>query len=226
MVTFLTGSFLLLIVLAIIVYLQRAQGNWGQRNTLSAAPRRFEGLFAERDARLQDSAKAEELLWARAELIRQAGKGEVQSLHIAAEMNDRQLYEQTMDALIGAAETDQQLFRLVSHVARDEQLKVTPRLALRLFESWQNSPDRLTMAEILHVSALSDDASLYLKVCETAIDYWSQGRLPNIKADDLLTLIEGEYWILSAGTRSSGAGFVLKRGIGDFRRQLISRRNP
>jgi hypothetical protein len=131
-----------------------------------------------------------------------------------------------MDALIGATESDQQLFKLVSHVARDERLKVTPRLALRFFESWQNSPDRLTVAEILHVSALSDDASLYLKVCETAIDYWSHGRLPNIKADDLQTLIEGEYWILSAGTRGSGAGFVLKRGIGDFRRQLISRRNP
>jgi hypothetical protein len=226
MVTFLTGSFLVLIVLAIIVYLQRSRGNWGQQHTLSAAPPRFEGLFAERDAHLQKAAKAEELLSARSELLSQAGKGDIRSLHLAAELQERELYEQTMDALIGATESDQQLFKLVSNVARDEQLKVTPRLALRFFESWQNSPDRLTVAEILHVSALSDDASLYLKVCETAIDYWSQGRLPNIKADDLLTLIEGEYWILSAGTRGSGAGFVLKRGIGDFRRQLISRRNP
>jgi hypothetical protein len=226
MVTFLTGSFLVLIVLAIIVYLQRSRGKLGQRHTLSAAPPRFEGLFAERDAQMQTAAKAEELLSARLEMLRQAGHGDIQSLHAAAGMNDRELYEQTMDALIGATESDQQLFRLVSHVARDEQLRVTPQLALRFFESWQNSPECLTVAEILHVSALSDDASFYLRVCETAIDYWSHGRLPNIKADDLLTLIEGEYWILSAGTRSSGAGFVLKRGIGDFRRQLISRRNP
>jgi hypothetical protein len=226
MVTFLTGSFLVLIVLAIIVYLQRTRGKWGQRHTLSAAPPRFEGLFAERDAQLQTAAKAEAFLSARSELLRQAGNGDLQSLHVAAEMNDRELYEQTMDALIGATESDQQLFKLVSQVARDERLKVTPRLALRFFESWRNSPDRLTVAEILHVSALSNDASLYLKVCETAIDCWSQGRLPHIKADDLQTLIEGEYWILSAGTRGSGAGFVLKRGIGDLRRQLISRRNP
>jgi hypothetical protein len=33
-------------------------------------------------------------------------------------------------------------------------------------------------------------------------------------------LFDGEFWVLSARTRSSGAGFILKRKLASARREL------
>jgi hypothetical protein len=227
MVTLLTASFLLLTAFAIVVYyLRKSRLNRANRYSLSPEPPRFDGLFAESNKHLLEGVRLEEAHALRESLFDRATKGDRQVLAEAVQSgDDRIIYDGLLNTLIASCDSDRSFFALVSYVARNEELKVTTALAERFIESWKRSAERLTTAEMLHVAALSDDAALYERACQTAITYWQEGRLPNAKPDDLLTLIEGEYWILSAGARSSGAGFVLKRSISDFRKQLVSRNN-
>jgi hypothetical protein len=227
MVTLLFCSILLVLAFVIYVYIKQEKpaNVGGPRHFAPVSPPPV-GLFDEeyklaaiRDDRLQKRV-AEETLRSR------ANAGDVHVLREIAgdEISvEDTLYADLLDRLISSAATPQELFRLVSHVARDERLKVTTALASTFLEMWKETPERLTVAEVLHVSALSDDPLLYHQACETAVEYLGNGRLPYVKAEDLLTLIEGEYWILSAGSRSSGSGFVLKRAIVGFRRQLVAR---
>jgi hypothetical protein len=73
---------------------------------------------------------------------------------------------------------------------------------------------------MLHVAALSDDAETYRQAVELALNSWRNDKLPNLSAEELHSLINGEYWVLSSNTRSSGAGFVLKRTLATAKREL------
>jgi hypothetical protein len=44
--------------------------------------------------------------------------------------------------------------------------------------------------------------------------------LTGVSAAELRALFDGEFWVLSAQTRSSGTGFVLKRTLANARREL------
>jgi hypothetical protein len=72
----------------------------------------------------------------------------------------------------------------------------------------------------LHLTALADDAELYQRTVETALVFWRQGLIENVSAAELRALFDGEFWVLSAHTRRSGAGFILKRKLASARREL------
>ncbi|HJZ80521.1 MAG TPA: hypothetical protein VKD91_09250, partial [Pyrinomonadaceae bacterium] len=55
---------------------------------------------------------------------------------------------------------------------------------------------------------------------EQALQLWHEGKLSAVSALELKALFEGEFWILSSRSRSSGAGFVLKRTLDSARREL------
>ena len=61
---------------------------------------------------------------------------------------------------------------------------------------------------------------------ETALRVWQRGSVPDLSAAELQTLFNSEFWILSSGTRSSGAGFVLKRTLSRAKRDLERANNP
>ncbi|PYS71049.1 MAG: hypothetical protein DMF73_11560, partial [Acidobacteria bacterium] len=75
-------------------------------------------------------------------------------------------------------------------------------------------------AKALHFAALSDDPELYRQTVEQAIELRREGKLADVLPADLRALFDGEFWILSSRTRSSGAGFVLKRTLESARREL------
>ena len=83
-------------------------------------------------------------------------------------------------------------------------------------------------AKALHFAALSDDAGLYRQTVEDAIELRREGKLMDVLPAELRALFDGEFWILSSRTRSSGAGFVLKRTLENARRELeaASGRSP
>jgi hypothetical protein len=89
-----------------------------------------------------------------------------------------------------------------------------------LIESFPASPDRNSTVRMLHTAALSDDAAVYQKAIETALRAWRERRLNDFSASDLHALFTSEFWVLSSGTRSSGAGFVLKRALASARREM------
>ncbi len=106
-----------------------------------------------------------------------------------------------------------------SYITRNE-LPVNKKLAQAVIKSWKDSPDRSSTATTLHLTALADDADLYQSTVETALHLWHQRMLADISASELRALLDGEFWVLSANTRNSGAGFVLKRSLANARREL------
>ena len=76
------------------------------------------------------------------------------------------------------------------------------------------------MSKAMHFAALSDDADVYRGAVEQALTFWREGKLSDVSAIELRALFDGEFWILSSRTRSSGAGFVLKRTLDSARREL------
>ncbi len=89
-----------------------------------------------------------------------------------------------------------------------------------MIKSWKSSPERSSTATTLHLTALADDAALYQTAVEAALHFWRQGLLPDVSAAELRALFDGEFWVLSAKARSSGAGFILKRSLANARREL------
>jgi hypothetical protein len=73
---------------------------------------------------------------------------------------------------------------------------------------------------VLHIAALSDEAAVYQTAVESVLFFWREGRLTEISPLELRSILEGEFWILSSTTRSSGAGFLLKRTLAKVRGEL------
>ena len=89
-----------------------------------------------------------------------------------------------------------------------------------MIASWQQAPDRSGTAKALHFAALSDEPEIYRVAVENALQLWREGKLADISAVELRALFDGEFWVLSSRSRSSGAGFVLKRTLESARREL------
>jgi len=93
-------------------------------------------------------------------------------------------------------------------------------------QTWRESPDKKSTATMLHLAASTDDADTYREAVELALNSWRRGSIPNLSAVELQTLLNSEYWLLSSRTRSSGAGFVLKRTLSQARREFETVNNP
>ena len=179
------------------------------------------GLFEERamsrEAQNQLSAAAKEEEKSR--LLELAKRGERSALDEAHATGEADLYDRVLSELVTQADTESKLLSLASHVTRNE-LPVNAPLAKAMITSWQRAPDRSGTAKALHFAALSDDPDIYRKAVENALQLWREAKLADISAVELRALFDGEFWILSSRSRSSGAGFVLKQTLADARREL------
>ena len=152
-------------------------------------------------------------------LLERAAQGDKSVLQEAHELSDRTVYTDVLNALVNKAESNSQLLSLVSKV-RQHELPVNEALAASLIEFWQKSPDRSSTAKMLHIAALSDNAEVFKTAVELALRFWREGKLADVSAIELQALFQGEFWVLSSGTRTSGAGFVLKRILASARNEL------
>jgi len=154
-----------------------------------------------------------------AALIARAQNDERSALADAHQTKDTALYGRVLTELLRLADSEAKLLSLMSYVVKNE-LPVNPELATAVFDSWQKSPNRSGTSKALHFAALSDDADIYQGAVEQALRFWREGKLSDVSAIELRALFDGEFWILSSRTRSSGAGFVLKRTLESARREL------
>ena len=109
-----------------------------------------------------------------------------------------------------------------------ENTKVTTEdfeQTLDAIRSFQEAPNRSSTAKLLHITALTDDAKNYGRAIELVLMSWRDGSLTDISAKDLQALFNSEYWVLSSKTRTSGAGFVLKRTLSNANSELENRNN-
>jgi hypothetical protein len=224
MVTVLITSFLLLAAISYAFYCRQRTSSRQDADYGLMPPTRSGGLFGDvRDDEARSLASAEADAASakqRATLLARAAQGERTVLADAEATGDAALYDQILDALVDQADSEKKLLALVSSITRNEKLRVNRRLAEAFIEAWKASPDRSSTAKMLHVAALSDNAAVYQRAVETAFQFWQDGLLPDVSAEELRMLLESEYWILSTGVRSSGTGFVLKLKLASLRRQM------
>ena len=97
--------------------------------------------------------------------------------------------------------------------------------AIAAIKAFQESPNRTSTTNLLHAAALSDNAKNYGRAVELVLLSWRDGSLSDLSARELQALFNSEYWVLSSATRSSGAGFVLKRTLANAIQELESANN-
>ncbi|HEX8136319.1 MAG TPA: hypothetical protein VF544_01890 [Pyrinomonadaceae bacterium] len=231
MVTLLITSFLLLAAISFAIYCwQRISSHETSERALPPPPPPARGLFSDQDTDTARALEAEEgrkaLEEKRARLLGRAAQGDRAALQESSE--DPELYDEILAAFIERADDYQKLFALVSFIKRSEHLRVNARLAERFLNAWLAAPESRSPAIVLHLAASADSAPLYLRAAEAVFALWQEGRLQNISAEELRTLFDGEYWLLSADSRSSGAGFVLKQKLAQLRLELVkaSQKSP
>jgi len=225
MVTFLITSFFILAFAAIAIYFWQKSAASTEAQALPPPPP-GRALFVDgttegqalalADAKEQAKAAAEQL---RNELLERARNGDKSTLSEALNLGNSQLYKETLGLLVDGADSDPKLLSLVSYVTRDE-LPVNESLAASVIASYKRAPDRNSTAKTLHIAALSDDPVVYQNAVEVVMRFWRTGQLNEISATELRSILDGEFWILSSATRSSGAGFLLKRTLANARREL------
>jgi hypothetical protein len=220
MVTLLITALALLAIVGIGLYYWQKPPVGYSENILPPSPDP-RGLFADDHSSVEEENRQLELAAGqRTEtLISRAQSGELAALQEAHESGAADLYDQVLNELIQFAHTEPELPALMNYVT-ERELPVNAKLAQAAIASWKESPNRSATARALHFAALSDDADVYRAAVEDALELWREQRLNNIAAFELQALFEGEFWILSSHSRSSGAGFVLKRTLENARREL------
>jgi hypothetical protein len=219
MVTLLITAVTLLILFAVGVYLwQKPAPDYSVR--VLPPPPNAHGLFGEEAAAAQFETERLALgAQRREDLIREAGRADRAVLAEAQKLGDPDFYNRVMNELVRVSDSDPKLLSLLSYVSQND-LPVTTSLAQAALSSWRRSPDRNGTARALHCAALSDDADLYRSAVETALQMWRESKLSDVSPVELRALFDGEFWVLSSRSRSSGAGFVLKRTLDSARREL------
>lgn len=192
-------------------------------------PTEFRGLFDDQSSEneqglsaKEDAKRMRETL--RARLLERAALRDPGALDEAHAAADRNLYNEVLDELMRHAETSNESLRpLVTHITESKKLRSNARLARALIEGLKRPSDRRAIAEVLHVAALSDDATVYEQAVEKAVAFWQAGEAFEMKAEELLALVESQYWILSPDARRAGAGFALRQTLERCRRQMAHR---
>ncbi|HEX8145656.1 MAG TPA: hypothetical protein VF591_00520 [Pyrinomonadaceae bacterium] len=181
------------------------------------------GLFAEESGADETPGESPEQV-RRGELRERAERGDLSALSEARASGDAALYRFVLDGLVGRASGDGARVReLAAHIAGGRDLRASPELAEMLLGEWRREPTPSSTAELLRVSALSDDAGTFGRAVTEVLQLWEGGRLPGLGAGELRSLFEAEYWLLSSEAKRSGAGFVLKQKLADVRRRLSAR---
>lgn len=158
------------------------------------------------------------------ELRERASRGDLETLKEARESGRAGLYDLILGVLLERSAGDAVALRaLADFVARGEGLRSTPALAAAALEDFAREPARSRVPALLRVAALSDDASAFEGAMTAVTRARLEGRLPGANADELRTLFDAEYWLLSSEARRSGAGFQLRQKLAQARRSLAER---
>ena len=220
MVTLLFTSVFVFGLLVTAIYFWQRPANTSQPVELPLPPQQPASLFSDyQPAQLPRATDNP-----RKALLESAAKGEKNSLPQAHSLNDPTLYAEVLNTLVARVDSAPELLSLVSYVTRNE-LPVTRALAQTSIDYWKDSLDKNSTAKMLHIAAVSDDADILREAVEVVLSSWRSGKIPDLSAVDLQSLFNSEFWVLSSNTRSSGAGFVLKRTLSTAVRELKTTSN-
>jgi hypothetical protein len=214
---FITALALLILFAAGVYFWQKPSTDYSAK--VLPPPPNARGLFGEDPSTGDTDAEGLALTARHEELVEQARQGDRSALDEAHQTGDLDLYNRVLDEIVRVSDTDPKLLSLLSDISQNE-LPVNRSVAEAVLSSWRRAPDRGGTARALHFAALSDDADIYRTAVENALQLWREAKLGDISAVELRALFDGEFWVLSSRSRSSGAGFVLKRTLDGARREL------
>ena len=233
MIAILIIVFILLAATAAAVVYRRQQRLLQSRVQRELGPRQPRSLFADTQQALDASARAlpeqpaHGYVQQRAAFLTRVASDDLSVLADAHGARDAALYRLVLNGLVErAAKSDERLRALVSYVGGQAALRGSVELAEVYSAVWQETPDRATTATMLHLAALSDDADTFRKAAEIASLFWQNGQLAQLTGEELRALIDGEFWVLSADARRTGAGFMLKQRLNDLRTELSAAPAP
>jgi hypothetical protein len=215
-------AFALLAATAYTLYRrQHASSDYhAQLETRTPSPR---SLFDDREAhteheRLIAAQVVREAEERKATLSKRVAEGDLTALAEAHRAQDPALYASVLDGLLDwSANSETNLSNLALFVANYPRLRGSERLAADYMKLWRENPDRRSTVQMLHLAALSDDAATFERAVVAAIDAAHEGRLREIRREELIALVESEYWVLSSAARRTGAGFALKERLAALR---------
>ncbi len=227
MVTVLFTSFILLAIISLGVYLfsRRTSRFDNAHRAIPPSPAEYQGLFApsaDELKRLESASFAEQLAANRSSLLARASAGEKAVLSDARQSGDNILYDEVLNELVNQAANEKQVLALASYVTRAEDLRVNTSLAGAFLETWRKEPSRRSTSQMLHLAALTGDATFYREAIEAAVNEWQEHRISDLASEELAQLIESEFWVIPSHARSSGAGFLLKKKLANIRRELAA----
>lgn len=150
-------------------------------------------------------------------LIDRATSGDYESLKDASLIN-KATYDEVLYSLSKDADSEK-LSTLASYISR-HQLSASTEFANAFINVWQAAPNRVNTSKMLHVAALSNSAETFSHAIELVMQHWREKKPSDISSLELQALLSGEFWILSSGTRSSGAGYLLKQSLIAARQEL------
>lgn len=196
--------------------------------TLRSLPdSQFDGLFAEQhaeDARAlaeEDAGRQAKAL--RRRLLDRAAEGGIEALDEAQALNDDQFYKQVLRAIYTQADGNPKVLQSIAeHIARGRKLRSSGEFAEAMIGLWSKSPDHYSLANVLHLAALADDAGVFNRAINAVLAAWSAGQIEQVSARELLAAVESAYWTVAGEIRTSGSGFLLKQAIADLRRELAA----
>ena len=218
MVTLLITAFAVFLLFAVGVYFWQKPSTDYSANILPPPPNP-RGLFGEEPSTAAETERLALLSQRREEIFTEAANGDRAALAAAHQLGNSDFCNRVLDELVRVSDSDPKLLSLLSYLSQNE-LPVNRSVAEAVLSSWKRSPDRNGTARALHFAALSDDADLYRSAVENALQMWREAKLGGVSAVELRSLFDGEFWVLSSRSRSSGAGFVLKRTLDGARREL------
>ena len=159
-------------------------------------------------------------------LLERAAHGDLATLVEARATRETGIYNAVLDTLIGRTSCQQDFDNLVTHLLENGDLPANAKLAERVIAQYKASPGRSTTADTVHLAALSNEAVIFEKAVDTIMQLWSEGRIPEVTAEELRELFESEYWVLGADARRAGPGFTLRQRLAEVRRQLATAPAP
>ena len=220
-----------LIFVATLVILRTKRSPSNEETEYLPPGLRPRGLFDDRAADLLDDEGSAEESQRRASeefekgLLSRAARGDLEVLKDAHSSGSAELYRRLLDALVErCGESADELSALADFVTQNGELRAGRALAERLIENWERNPSRTSVPRLLRVAALSDDAATFERAVSSVLRAQGEGRLTDMSAEELRTLFEGEYWLLSSEAKRSGAGFLLKQRLAHVRRELSAAR--
>ena len=200
-------SAILMILVLLLLVVALAKSNHKHNFATEILPVTFmnsTSLFDPPSAQFIAEIEAEKL---REELLNRANAGDFSALHDAK--SKQVLYDEVL-----AVFAKHDLSGTADYISRHDELRANASFAEALMNAWQQMPTRQEVAKLLHISALSDDAEIYVLAVKTVRNAWREQKIPDISGQELAAIIEAEYWLLKPSARET------KMALKDFLTQM------